>query len=211
MCDICNLEYVPLNPKDVTAQKTVVYDIGESYLDILYDICDKTDNRMDLDGHGRVTLSQSVDHSMVDPIWTLDYNDPRSMIIEGSVKMDAQIDDVPSRAIVINQNIIGYVDVPSSYSYSAAHRGYIKAEKYSESSATNTKKAIDMATKYLNSYTLGGQWTMDCLYFPCHCGDNVLFILNDDEYHYCMIQSIDPVNLDTMTMTLTLKEVDYIG
>ncbi len=44
------------------------------------------------------------------------------------------------------------------------------------------------------------------MYFPAHAGDNVQFTI-DGEKHLCMIQSIDPVNLETMTMKLTLREV----
>lgn len=210
VCDTCNRPYVLNSPNITKATKAIVYDIGESYLDILFDICDKTDNRIDLDGHGRITLSPTIDHSLLTPTWTLDYDDPRSMIIEGSLKMDPQVDDIPSRAIVINGNIVGVVDVPDGLSYSASARGYIKAAKYSESSANNASKAKSMAQTYLNSYSQSNQWTMDCLYFPCSCGENVNLII-DGEKHYCMIQSIDPLNLDTMTMTLTLKEVNYSG
>lgn len=210
ICDNCNRECIVDQANDVIADKAMVYDIGESNLDILFDLCDKTDNRMDLDGHGRIILLPTVDHSILVPSWTLDYDDPRSMIIEGTVKMDPQVDDIPSRAIVTNGNIVGIADVPDGVRYSAIHRGYVKAEKYSDNSATNAAKAKTIAENYLNLYSQSSQWTMDCLYFPCSCGENVTFIM-DGEKHYCMIQSVDPVNLDTMTLSLTLKEVEYVG
>ena len=47
---------------------------------------------------------------------------------------------------------------------------------------------------------------MQTMYFPAKCGDAVYFIM-DGKKHFCMIQNIDPINLDTMTMTITLREV----
>jgi hypothetical protein len=63
-----------------------------------------------------------------------------------------------------------------------------------------------MAQKYLDGFAKNTQWSMDTLYFPAKCGENVIFTI-EGQKHLCMIQSIDPVNLDTMTMSITLKEV----
>ena len=194
------------NPNDVTTKKAIVYDVGESYLSILFDICDMTENRMDVDGHGNITFSPSVDHATVTPIRTLDYDDPRSMIIEGSVKRETNVDDMPSRAIIVNEGIVGYADVEDGLAYSALQRGYIKAEKYDDKDATTKAKAKKSAETHLSAFTYAAEWTMDCLYFPCSTGDNVIFVM-DGEKHLCMIQSIDPLEVNTMTMTITLKEV----
>lgn len=210
VCKTCNRPYILNNPHKVNTTNSIVYDVGESYLDILFDLCDKTDNRIDLDGHGRIVLSPTVDHSSATPMWTLDYDDPRSMIIEGSIKKESGIDDLENRIIVVNGSIVGVSDIPNGYIFSRHQRGYTKAKKYSDSSATTKAKAEKIAKQLLDSSSLNVQWTMDCLYFPCSCGENVTFIL-DGEKHYCMIQSIDPLNLETMTISLTLKEVDYDG
>ena len=206
VCETCNRPYIFNNPNDVTASKAIVYDVGESYLSILFDLCDQTKNRMDIDGHGRLTFAPAPDHANITPIWTLDYDDPRSMIIEGSVKMETSVDEMPSRAIVVNGGNIGIADVEDGLSYSAKQRGYIKAQKYDDKAATNKTKADDCAKEKLKAFTKTAEWTMDCLYFPCHPGDNVIFIL-DGVKHICMIHDIDSLELETMTMGLTLKEV----
>lgn len=210
VCDTCNRPYIFQNPNDVKTTKSIVYDVGESYLNILFDICAQTDNRMELDGHGRILLSPSVDHSTLTPTWELNTDDPRSMIIEGSIQMDTEIDELPSRAIVVNGGVVGVADLDDGIGYSAHQRGYTKAQKYSDNGATNKSKAASLAKNYLDTASKTIHWSMDCLYFPCVCGDNAIFIL-DGEKHYCMIQSIDPLNLDTMTMTITLREVFYDG
>lgn len=206
ICDTCNRPYIFNNPNDVTADKAIVYDVGESYLSILFDLCDQTNNRMDLDGHGRITFGPSPDHATLTPIWTLDYDDPRSMIIEGSLKMETSVDEMPNRAIVVNEKNIGVADVADGLSYSIRQRGYVKAEKYEDKKATNKTKANDSAVSHLKKFTKTAEWTMDCLYFPCHPGDNVTFVL-DGIKHACMIHNIDSLELETMTMGLTLKEV----
>ena len=206
ICDTCNRPYIFNNPNDVTVSKAIVYDVGESYLSILFDLCDQTQNRMDVDGHGRLTFGPAPDHANITPTWTLDYDDPRSMIIEGSVKMETSVDEMPSRAIVVNGNNIGVADLADGISYSAHQRGYIKAKKYEDKSANNKTKANSSAQEKLKGFTKTAEWSMECLYFPGYPGENVIFVL-DGEKHICMIQSIDSVKLDTMTMGVNLKEV----
>ena len=206
VCDTCNRPYIINNANDEMTTKAVVYDVGESYLTILFDLCEMSKNRMDLDGHGRITFSPTVERDSLTPIQTLDYDDPRSIIIKGSVKMETNVDEIPSRAIVVNGSNIGIADLKDGISYSAHQRGYVKAQKYDDKAATNKTKANSSAETKLKDFKKTLEWTMDCLYFPCHCGDNVIFVL-DGVKHTCMIHNIDPLELETMAMTLTLKEI----
>lgn len=206
ICETCNRPYVLQNPNDYQSTKAAVYDAGESYLSILFDIAGATDNRMELDGHGRILLSPNVDRLNLTPIWDLDADDKRSLIVEGTIKMDSEVDELPSRAIVIKEGIVGVADLADGVEYSAAQRGYTKAEKYSNSAATTAAKAKVLAQQYLDSASKITHYTMDTMYFPAKCGDNMYFTLNGEK-HICMVQSIDPVDLETMTMTLTLREV----
>lgn len=206
--DGSNRPYLLNNPNDVTASNAIVYDVGENKLKILHDLADQSGNRIDIDGHGRLLIEPVPDHANITPQWTLDYDDPRSMIIEGSLKMESETADLPSRAIVVNGNSIGYADLPDGISYSAHQRGYIKAQKYEDSTANTSAKAEASARRFLDSASKAVVWSMQALYFPCKCGDNVNFVL-DGEKHVCMIQDIDPLKLETMTMGLTLREVFY--
>lgn len=206
VCDTCHRSYLMENPTDYKPTKAVVYEIGTSYMDILFDIADATNNRIDVDGHGRITLSPLVDKTTLSPTWELDVDDPRSMIVQGSVKMEAGSDERPNRTIVINNNIVGVADLPDGVEFSAAQRGYIKAQTYSVSSVKNKTQAQSLAQQYLDGFSRNTQWTMETLYFPAKCGENLTFII-EGKKHLCFIQNIDPVNLNTMTMKLTLKEV----
>ena len=205
-CEKCGRPYIMQNPNDWAAEKSVVWECGTSYLQILMDIADATNNRVDLDGHGRILLSPLDDMRYVSPSWELDSDDPRSIILEGSIKMEPESDEIPNRTIVVNGSYIGVADLPDGAEYSAAQRGYVKAQKYTGTGIKSTAAAQAMAKAYLDGFAKVTQWTMSTLYFPCKCGETVMFTMNGEK-HLCMIQSIDPVELDTMTMKLTLREV----
>ena len=206
-CERCNRPYIMQNPNNWTAEKSVVYEAGTSYLEILNGIADSTNNRVDLDGHGRILLSPLPDMRYVSPLWELDTEDPRSMIIEGSIRMEPESTEIPNRTIVVNGAYVGVADLPDGAEYSAAQRGYVKAQKYSGQGIKSNSAAKALAEAYLNGFSKITQWTMQTLYFPAKCGDNLYFTI-DGVKHLCMIQSIDPVELDTMTMKITLREVN---
>ena len=208
VCNNCNRPYLLENPNDVKSNKAIVYDVGESYLKILLDLCEQTNNRVEVDGHGRFVIVPLPDYASLTPTWYLDNLDPRSMIIENSIKMETEVGTLPSRAIVVNGNAIGFADLPDGISYSSFQRGYVKAEMIEDKTATTKASAESVARNKLNTTHKSVVWSMECLYFPCKCGDNVTFVL-DGEKHICMIQSIDPLRLDTMTMGISLREVYY--
>ena len=205
-CEKTNRAYILANPNDYKSQKGVVYEAGTSYLDVLMDLADASNNRVDIDGHGRLIFSPLEDFQTLTPSWELDVDDPRSMIVQGSVKMEPETEERPNRTIVINDKYVGVADLPDGEEYSASQRGYVLAKTYSVSSVKSNVQAKSLAQSYLDGFSKNTQWSMETLYFPAKCGDNVYFTI-EGKRHICMIQSIDPVNLDTMTMSITLKEV----
>ena len=203
LCESCNRPYVLENPNDYTVPNAIVYDVATSKLDILFDLCDLMNNRLELDGHGRLLLYPTPDNKTLTPEWVLDVDDQRSMVIHGTIEMDTELDDLPSRAIVVDGSKVGVADLDDGVEYSAHQRGYVKAAKYDGKGNVQS-----LARQHLDESSKVVHYKMDTLYFPAKCGDNAIFIL-DGEKHYCMIQSIDPLNLATMTMTITLREVFY--
>ena len=206
VCSRLNRPYLLQNPNDYRAEKAVVYEAGTSFLDILYDLSGNSNNRIDLDGHGRILLAPALELRFKSPSWELDVDDPRSVIIDGTVKMEPEAEEIPNRAIVVQGNYVGVADLPEGAEYSAAQRGYVKTQKYSGSGINSTAQAEALAKAYLNGFSKITQWTMETMYFPAKCGETVYFTI-DGVKHLCMIQSIDPVELDSMTMKLTLREV----
>lgn len=206
VCDTCKRPYILQNPNDWMAQQAVVYEAGTSYFDIISDIASATNNNIELDGHGRITLSPLSDMRYLSPSWDIDADSSRSIVIQGSIRMEPDAEEIPNRIIVVGGAYVGVADLPDGSEYSAAQRGYVKAEKYSGSGVKDSAQAKSLAKAYLDSYAKVTQWSMTTLYFPAKCGENVRFTL-DGKKHICMIQSIDPVDLDTMTMKITLREV----
>lgn len=206
VCETCNRPYLLQNPNDCLTSQSIVYEAGESYLTVLFDLASAAGNRLDVDGHGRITLSPMPDFRYLSPLWELDADDSRSMIVQGTVKMESESDEIPNRVLVICKSYVGVADLPAGSEHSAAQRGYVLAAAYSESKVSSSSQAKSLAQMYLDAYCDVAQWTMQTLYFPAHCGDTVIFTING-ERHLCMIQSIDPVDLATMTMTITLEEV----
>jgi hypothetical protein len=206
VCNRCGRPYLLQNPNNYATPKTIVYEAGTSYLDILFDLSSSANNRVDVDGHGRLILEPNIDRRYLSPSWELNVDDPRSLIIEGSVRMEPQSDEIPNRIIVVNDSYVGVADIPAGEEYSAAQRGYVKAQMYNGTGVNSNAAAQSLAQAYLNGFSKITQWTMDTMYFPAKVGENVYFTIEGVK-HLCMIQSIDPVNLDTMTMKLTLREV----
>ena len=206
VCNTLHRAYVLNAPNDYLAGSAIVYEPGTSYLSILFDIANNSNNRVDLDGHGRITLDPAVSFQDKSAVMDLDADDPRSIIIANTLKMETESDEIPNRVIVIDESYSGYADLPDGSEYSAAQRGYVKAEKYSGSGITSNAQAKTLAQTLLNNYTKVTHWTMQTLYFPAKCGDTVYFII-DGQKHLCMIQNIDPINLQTMTMSITVREV----
>lgn len=206
VCKKCGRPYLLNNPNNYATAKAIVYEAGTSYLEIMNDIAGSSNNRVDIDGHGRLILEPLTDKRYQSPSWELDVDDPRSMIINGSIKMEPQSDEIPNRVIVINGSYIGTADIPDGEEYSAAQRGYVKAQKYNGTGVKSKAAAQSMAQAYLDGFSKITQWSMETMYFPAKCGETVWFTI-DGVKHLCMFQSIDPVDLDTMTMKITLREV----
>lgn len=189
-----------------------VYEAGESYLQFLFDLCSVSNNRLDVDGHGRITISPYVPPSGKAATWGVDSHDLRTLLLSSEISWSSSSHEIPSRVIVIYSNsdteIIGTASRPSSSPYSSARRGYTIAKTYSISEMTPaTKKAAQaLAQQYLDASDASRELSAAFLYFPCRPGDVIMLTLDGDAANY-MIQSIDPVDLKSMTIKTSLKEI----
>jgi hypothetical protein len=214
ICDNCGRAYIHaagVNNYRYTTSK--VYEMGDSYLDDLFDICSASGNRLDVDGHGRITISKYTSPRYITASWDLDYDDPKSMITSDGIETSSTDYDTPNRAIVIYQNdnveIYAYADAPSRYIFSSAQRGYVTASVHqvSDMSPATKLNAQAMANRYLEEGLTGvTEYKLTALYFPAKAGETLNLTFGGNTHH-CLIKSIDPINLKSMTMGLTLKEV----
>lgn len=189
-----------------------IYDIAETYQSILYDICEASNNRLDIDGHGRITIEPYLSPSQITPAWTVDADDPRTLLLSAGVTTTSDSHTVIGRAIVVYKSgeteITATADRKSTSPYSASQRGYMITRKYQVDNLTpaTTAAAQALAEKYLTESEASVTTKASFLYFPCQCGET-LYLIRDGTKRKYLIQSIDPLNLKNMTMELTLKEV----
>jgi hypothetical protein len=213
ICDNCGRPYVHsagVNNYRYTSSK--IYEMGDPFLSDLLDICETSRNRLDVDGHGRITISKYVSPRYITATWDLNYDDPRSMIKSEGIETSSSDYDTPNRSIVVYQNdnveIYAYADAPSSYIFSSAQRGYVMAavQNISDLSPATKIHAQAVASQMLEEGMTGvTQYKLETMYFPGHEGETVNLTF-DGETHHCLIQYIDPINLHDMTMQLTLRE-----
>lgn len=210
LCDSCKRDYMITGTNKYTYENAAIFEIGESYLNMLYSVASASNNRIDVDGYGNIILSRYIQPNKITPSWTLDVDDPKSIIIEGSITMDSSIEDTPSRIIVTdtssNNAILAYSDVPNNSEFSASKRGYVKADLLSDLKPSSYEIAKAYSDAYAKATVKTVEWKMSTLYFPCKPGQTCVFIKNKEK-HNCLIDTIDSLNLETMTMDITLKEL----
>lgn len=213
LCRIVSKSGVVLSgARNYRYENAKVFEAGETLLSFLFDICDTSNNRLDVDGHGRITIAPYIPPGQITPSWTIDKDDPKTLLLSDEISESVSNDRIPSRTVVIatngDQEYIGYAERDASSPYSGQARGYTVTEKYQVSDinpASNAQAAV-LARKYLAGKNEIRQLKCKMLYFPCRCGE-VMYLIRDGVRKKYMIQSIDPLNLEDMNLGLTLREV----
>lgn len=215
ICHTCNRAYIHgSGVKNYRYTETVIYEMGDPYLDDIKDVANISGNRLEVDGHGRILINPFVSPRYITPTWTLNADDERSLVQSASISSSSTAYDISGRAIVTYQKgddeeIFAYSDVSNDSDFSTAKRGYTMAELYSVSDMVPATKARaqELADEYLrNQLSSVVEYSMTSKYFPCMVGETLTFIYKG-EAHLCLIKTIDPINLSDMTMGLTLSEV----
>lgn len=213
ICDAVNKPRVLLpSVHNYRFTETVAYEIGDTFLSDLFDIANKANNRLDVDGHGRITLGPYVSPSQREPDW--DISDETGMIVSGGVDRTTKPGDFVSREIITYHNdkadMVGSADVSDDSPASAAKRGYrvAKTESYNaeEKESVTVAKLQNIAQQNLmKASDYGGERSVTCLYFPAKAGD-IIRLTTDGNQSKCLVKDVG-VHLSDMTVDLTLKEV----
>lgn len=191
---------------------SVVYDVGNSYLSDLFDIASTSNNRLDVDGHGRITLGPYTPPSQRDPDWVLD-SSTKPIVIDDGIKVEDTTGQATSRVVVTYKSgdteINAGADVDASSPYSSARRGYTIAEtKQATDMSPATQAQADATARSdlaLNTSDAGRVRSCKCLYFPVHEGDVVEWREGTSSTKY-LVKEADK-DLSDWTVSLTLKEV----
>ena len=222
MLEVCDRQYVMDSPKDYVFKGARVFDAGSSYLSRLFELCSLADDRLDVDGHGRVTISPYVSPASKEPVLTLDMSDPRGLI--AGMSMSSDYTSVPGRVVVhckytetsggksVEKEVSGQADATGHSS--SAVRGYMVTDFYevTDLSPRTADRASQLAKQYLQRNTTElVEWEVETPYLPLWEGDVVDLVVHDglDQYQgrrRCLVKnlSIDLLHFD---MSMTLKEV----
>ena len=197
---------------------TVVYGSGESYLSCLFDACNQSNNRVDVEGDGTFTISPYILPNRRTPVFTLDVTDERGIVSDGITRSSDYLSLPTECSVYYNANSENKTDVIYGYAshggrFGHGERGYIisKVESVSEAPAGGVAELNEKAQTLLaNASTENVEWELTTEYMPVHAGD-VGYIrgLTQDIEPYngqqlVMIKNIE-LELEHMTMKLTLK------
>lgn len=101
VCDICGKRYRFLpGMRDTASGSATVYEMGDTFLHILFDLCDKSNNRLDVDGHGRVTVEAYTEPSKRSPSIEIDERDSRSIVLDSGLTEDDGTGEAYNRTVV---------------------------------------------------------------------------------------------------------------
>lgn len=193
----------------------MVYPIGTALSTILFELTSKYD-RMNVDGHGRITLKKYIAPSSAQPSRTLDLDDARGLIY-GSVSRSSDEVEKPGQVVVtanITQNekqktISSRYTAPSTHATSIEKRGWlsVRVEAYngSKDNPTNEDLATVAKTKWQSAQANGVEWSLSSVFADYWAGEVVNLIVNN-KTHKCLIKSVS-TNFENLTQDLTLKEV----
>lgn len=212
--------YIISGARDYRFSNTLVMEAGTSRLSRLFELSNLADNRLDVDGHGRITLKPYTPPDIRTPSFTLDTADPRGVIM-GDISRSSTWKDTPTRAVVAYDYTEGEGDkAKQKHMYAIAWnnktdpRGYWITD-YQTISDLNpaTKAHLTAKAKENLSAQLGEktEWTLPSKYIPnLWEGDIVELIVRDELDDYvgarkCLVKSID-ITGEFLDMELTLKE-----
>lgn len=201
-----------------------VMETGTDRLAIMYALAKLANNRLDVDGHGNVTMTRYVAPASKAPVYRIDLHDRRGVAIDG---LSGSTDYLEMPNIVgvcykynttkngksVQQEINASAQVSSGNPHSGAVRGYnvVDFRELSEMSPATAARAQQLANQYLAADSIEHvEWQLSTIYLPIWEGDTVELVISDGEEAYqgvrhCLVKNVE-LKLSDMTMQLTLKE-----
>lgn len=210
---------------DARVKGAKVMKTGTDRLSIMYALCQMANNRLDVDGHGRVTLRKYVAPAQKTPVWRIDLEHPRGVALDGLSRSSDYLempnvvgvcyrytDTVNNKSV--EREIRASARVSSSSPHAYGQRGYTITDfrELNEMSPATAARAQQLANQYLaNDSVEHVEWELSTVYLPIWEGDVVDLVVPDGERAYqgirrCLVKNVD-LNLGSMAMKLTLKEV----
>lgn len=201
-------EYV--EPHDVRFSKSAICDVGKSYLELIYGICNASSNRLDVNGEGVILINGYTAPANRNTTFTISINTPDSVVHDGYTRSSNYL-ELPNECTVYvkdGENTITGRARSTGY----ALKGYIitKYKTLTEMSPWTQAKANELARQGLQSASKEtAEWQLTMEYQPIYTGDvGYLEGLSDSDYYgkkvKVLVKNRD-IDLGSMTQKLTLK------
>lgn len=222
MLSTCGRPWVNHGANDYMYKSAKVMDAGGSYLSRLFELCKQANDRLDVDGHGRVTVSPYVQPSAKTPSFTLDMDDPRGIV--AGISRSSDYASLPGRVVVhckytetvnsksVEREIVGQADATGHSSSKV--RGYMVTDfrDMPDMTPRTAARANQLAKEYLQrDLTELVEWEVETPYLPLWEGDVVELVVHDGLTQYvgrrkCLVKNMT-IDLLHFGMKMTLKEV----
>lgn len=218
--DAAGYQYVFDGANDYRFKGARIMETGTDRLSALYALCQTANNRLDVDGHGRVTMGKYVPPSSRVPVFRIDLSDPRGVALDGlSGSTDyLEIPNVVGVCYKYNsggkqREIDASARVSSTSPHAHAARGYTVTDfrELNEMTPATAARAQQLAAQFLaNDSVEHVEWQLETIYLPIWEGDVVDLVINDGQADYqgvrrCLVKNAE-ISLEDMRMSLTLKE-----
>lgn len=204
---------------DLTVQENYAIEAGTSRIEQVYELCELSGNRCDVDGHGVITVRPYVPASQRPAAFELDLDDPRG-IVDGGVERESDYLSLPNRVAVEytvsggdgQSSVYGWADAEGPDSPSAC--GYVITDyrTVDDLPEPTAAAAFQRARELLPEIGETVEWKLSCAFLPIWEGDVVDLVVNSGEERYrgrrhCLVKDVD-IDLQFLTMHLTLREGD---
>ena len=200
----------------------IAFDSAKSAMSRLFGLQDIAGNRVDVDGHGRITVSKYVEPSRRSASYVIDLDDPECLAHDG-IQFESDWLSLPNRVSIVyrysekigresvNREVSGRADMTGELS--AATRGYVVSDVQviNEMEPPTAYRAQQLAQEALSRIGEQAEWKLKLSNAPISVGDVVELRVNFGPERYqgarkCLVKSMD-TELQFMTQTVTLKEV----
>ena len=203
-----------------------IMETGKSRLSRMFEYCSMSNNRLDVDGHGRVTVEPYIKPKYSPVKFVIDLEDPRGNTFDEVTRRTNWL-EMPTTAAVsysysdqvngetVNKEINAAVEVSATNHAGRTIRGYniVDFRTINELSPATNQAAQQMAKQILEDNSFEKiEWELKTKYLPIWEGDVIQLKVPDGEPTYtgtrkCLVKNID-IEFPTMNMTLTLKETN---
>lgn len=218
--DAAGYKYDLSGASDYRFKGARIIETGTDRLSALYALCQTANDRLDIDGHGRVTMRKYVSPSSRVPVFRIDLQDARGVALDGLSGTTDYLEIPNAVGVCYTYNANGKqreINASATVSSDSPHahsvRGYTVTDfrALNDMTPATAAQAQRLARQYLNNDSVEHvEWQLDTIYLPIWEGDVVDLVISDGDAAYtgvrrCLVKNAE-VSLADMSMRLTLKE-----